>query len=35
MDSILTSHPEAPGSIPGVAKVNRWHCCFEQWTAEA
>ena len=47
MDSILASHPVAPGSNPGVpqknsgkkivnvAKVNRQYCCLEQWTTEA
>ena len=40
-DSVLASHPAAPGSNPGVpeifdvAKVNRWHYCLEEWTAEA
>ena len=45
MDSILASHPAAPGSNPdiskissdkkivNVAKVNQRHCCLEQWTA--
>ena len=35
MDSVLASQPAAPGLIPGVAKVNPWRCCLEQWTAEA
>ena len=47
MDSVIALHPAAPGSNPGVseiflgekivnvAKVNRRHCCLEQWTAEA
>ena len=46
MDSVLPSHPAAPGSNPGVSeiflrkivdvtKVNRRHCCLEKWTAEA
>ena len=37
MDSVLVlaSHPVAPGSIPGVAEVNQWRYCLEQWTAEA
>ena len=41
MDSILPSHPAAPGLIQGipeifdVAEVNRQRCCLKQWTAEA
>ena len=47
MDSILTFHPAAPGSPPGipniffqekivdVADVNQQPYCLEQWTEEA
>ena len=35
MDSVVALHPAAPGLIPGIAEVNRRHCCLEQWTAEA